>query len=121
VEAEQTPASGVDAMTFVSLHDAKSPAQELIESGELGSETTPQNIAALRGAGYSELPVSKGDLVLIHGLVDHLSLANNSTDSRHTFQLHLVDTVESAWRSSNWQQYPADVPFPRMHPDTFSS
>ena len=32
-----------------------------------------------------------GDLVLIHGAVDHLSLANTSGRSRHTFQLHLVE------------------------------
>jgi phytanoyl-CoA hydroxylase len=63
-------------------------------------------MAALRAAGYTELPVKKGDLVLIHGKVDHLSLMNNSPISRHTFQLHLVESSPaSQWRPTNWQQY----------------
>ena len=74
--------AGIDAMTFVPLDDGTSPAQEMINSGALGRETSPENIAALRGAGYTELPVKAGDLVLIHGKADHLSLANNSTVSR---------------------------------------
>jgi hypothetical protein len=37
----------------------------------------------------------QGDLVVIDGAVDHLSLANTSTTSRHTFQLHLI---EGKWR-----------------------
>lgn len=82
---------------------------------QLGSASTPENFAALRAAGYTELPVRKGDCVLIHGQVDHLSLTNNSELSRHTFQLHLVEgTAESQWRQTNWQQYPADVSFPRI-------
>jgi phytanoyl-CoA hydroxylase len=46
--------------------------------------------AAVRAAGFVPLPVKKGDLVAIHGQVDHLSLSNVSPKSRHTYQLHLV-------------------------------
>lgn len=49
-------------------------------------------VAGVEAAGFQPLPVKKGDLVLIHGQVDHLSLPNVSGKSRHTFQLHLVRT-----------------------------
>ena len=42
-------------------------------------------------AGFVPLECGKGDLVLIHGAVDHLSLPNTSGVSRHTFQLHMVE------------------------------
>ena len=114
--------AGIDAMTFVPLDDGSSPAQELIESGALGSETSDENIATLREAGYTELPAKKGDLVLVHGKVDHLSLMNNSPISRHCFQLHLVEGgPQSQWRPTNWQQYDKHGPdFPRLHEGVFS-
>ena len=58
--------------------------------------------------GFVALPVRAGDLVLIHGQVDHLSLPNTSGKSRHTFQLHLVEGEAEGvrWSKSNWLQYP---------------
>jgi ectoine hydroxylase-related dioxygenase (phytanoyl-CoA dioxygenase family) len=35
--------------------------------------------------------MSAGDLFVIHGSLDHLSLPNTSPTSRHTFQLHLIE------------------------------
>jgi phytanoyl-CoA hydroxylase len=107
--------AGMDAMAFAELDaTSRSPAAELAASGELGSESSVRNVAALRAAGYTELPCRKGDVLLVHGLVDHLSLMNNSAASRHTFQLHLVeDSEDSRWRPSNWQQYD---PFPQIAP-----
>lgn len=76
-----------DMMTFRTLveghehgvtWDGKMPAGDDVE-------------AAVRDAGFEPLPCDAGDLVLIHGAVDHLSLANTSDRSRHTFQLHLVE------------------------------
>lgn len=49
--------------------------------------------AAVRSVGFEPLPVKQGDVVLIHGAVDHLSLPNTSIASRHTFQLHLVRSI----------------------------
>eukprot|EP00283_Hemiselmis_rufescens_P021427 CAMPEP_0173455736 /NCGR_PEP_ID=MMETSP1357-20121228/54791_1 /TAXON_ID=77926 /ORGANISM="Hemiselmis rufescens, Strain PCC563" /LENGTH=281 /DNA_ID=CAMNT_0014422895 /DNA_START=6 /DNA_END=848 /DNA_ORIENTATION=+ len=37
------------------------------------------------------LPVKQGDLVMIHGAVQHMSKENTSSKSRHTFQVHLVE------------------------------
>ena len=47
--------------------------------------------AALRAEGFVPLPVKAGDLVCFPGTLDHLSLANETAHSRHTFQLHLVE------------------------------
>ena len=65
-------------------------------------------------AGFEPYPVAAGDLVLIHGAVDHLSLANTSGHSRHTFQLHLVEGPAAGvtWADSNWLQLPG--PFPEL-------
>ena len=57
--------------------EGKMPAGDDVEQG-------------VRAAGFVPLPVRMGDLVAIHGQVDHLSLSNTSPKSRHTFQLHLV-------------------------------
>ena len=123
--ADNRSTAGIDAMHFVPLNDTQSPAEALIVAGKLKHDpdcvVAPQQScdpkAELRRAGYTPLPVKKGDLVLVHGQVDHLSLANLSPRSRHTFQLHLVeDSAQSTWRSTNWQQY---EPFPRLHEGTF--
>ena len=60
------------------------------------------------------LPVKVGDLVLIHGQLDHLSLPNRSDKSRHTFQLHLVEGAAAGveWSPKNWLQYPDGKAFP---------
>ena len=69
---------------------------------------TPQSL------GFVPLPVRAGDLVLIHGQVDHLSLPNSSGKSRHTFQLHMVEgaAAGATWHPRNWLQYAGGKPFP---------
>eukprot|EP01064_Diplonema_japonicum_P038778 TRINITY_DN950_c2_g1_i2.p1 TRINITY_DN950_c2_g1~~TRINITY_DN950_c2_g1_i2.p1 ORF type:complete len:345 (+),score=50.82 TRINITY_DN950_c2_g1_i2:98-1036(+) len=66
--------------------------------------------------GYKPCPVSAGDLVLIHGEVDHLSLPNHSSSSRHTYQLHLVEGPKAGctWSPTNWLQYKDGRPFPSL-------
>ena len=73
-------------------------------------------IEAVRQAGFVPLEVKAGDLVLIHGQVDHLSLDNSSGQSRHTFQLHVVDGPSSGvtWHPRNWLQYPPGQAFPSL-------
>ena len=70
----------------------------------------------VRKAGFVPLSCKKGDLVLIHGSVDHLSLANISLKSRHTFQLHLIDGPKAGikWSEANWLQYPDGEDFPSL-------
>ena len=64
--------------------------------------------------GFVPLPVETGDLVVIHGQLDHMSMPNTSATSRHSFQLHLVEGEAEGvrWDPTNWLQYPAGKPYP---------
>ena len=66
-----------------------------------------------QSAGFAAVPIKKGDLFLIHGQVDHLSLPNTSAKGRQTFQLHLVEGPEAGitWSPENWLQLPAGESF----------
>jgi phytanoyl-CoA hydroxylase len=55
------------------------------------------------------LEVSKGSLILLHGLLPHKSLANRSPRSRHAYTLHLID-ANSSYAADNWLQRPAVMP-----------
>lgn len=105
--------AGVDAMTFVNLDSGgASPVDVAAADGTIaaGGAPTAETARALRAMGYAPLPVKAGDLVVVHGITDHLSLSNTGTQSRHTFQLHLIeDGADSRWRRSNWQQYDAAI------------
>jgi phytanoyl-CoA hydroxylase len=67
-----------------------------------------------QSAGFIPAPMKAGDLFVIHGLVDHLSLPNTSEKGRQTYQLHLVEGPEEGvqWSKDNWLQYPAGLTFP---------
>jgi len=56
--------------------------------------------------------------LVIHGQVDHLSLANKSEKPRHTFQLHLVEGPKAGihWSKHNWNQYPEGEEFRELVP-----
>lgn len=54
-------------------------------------------------AGLVPLEVKKGDVIVLHGLVPHMSYANRSPASRHAYTLHIV-SGRSAYPSSNWLQ-----------------
>lgn len=74
---------------------------------------------SLRKAGFVPYPCKAGDLVLIHGQVDHASLDNTSKEPRHTFQLHLVEGPKQGitWSPQNWLQNPVGKPFPSLRKD----
>jgi phytanoyl-CoA hydroxylase len=55
------------------------------------------------------LAVKKGSLILLHGLLPHLSFANTSAKSRHAYTLHIIDG-NSHYAPENWLQRPADMP-----------
>jgi len=70
----------------------------------------------LYDVGFKPVECAAGDLVVIHGQVDHLSLPNTSEKERHTFQLHLVEgpTQGITWSPLNWLQYPDGKTFPGL-------
>lgn len=55
------------------------------------------------------LAVPQGTLILLHGLLPHLSYANRSPKSRHAYTLHLIDGA-CAYPAENWLQRSPDLP-----------
>mmetsp|Transcript_25838 Transcript_25838/g.80501 ORF Transcript_25838/g.80501 Transcript_25838/m.80501 type:complete len:332 (+) Transcript_25838:226-1221(+) len=66
-----------------------------------GNDMTATQAAA---RGYIPAPARAGDLVVIAGTLDHLSLPNLSPSPRHTFQLHVVESDGVRWHPANWLQ-----------------
>lgn len=60
---------------------------------------------------FVPVPVPKGSLVLIHGLVVHQSDRNKSDKSRHAYTFHVVDLVRGSYAEDNWLQPTDDAPF----------
>jgi phytanoyl-CoA hydroxylase len=48
-------------------------------------------------------------LILLHGLLPHLSGANHSPQSRHAYALHIIDGT-SEYSKNNWLQRNAAMP-----------
>ena len=55
------------------------------------------------------LEVSKGSLILLHGLLPHCSFENRSKRSRHAYTLHLIGG-EAKYPSDNWLQRSTSMP-----------
>ncbi|HEX8148111.1 MAG TPA: phytanoyl-CoA dioxygenase family protein [Pyrinomonadaceae bacterium] len=60
--------------------------------------------------GLVPLEVKKGALVLLHGLLPHLSRANRSPRSRHAYTLHVVEEA-ARYPEDNWLRRGGDMPF----------
>ena len=56
------------------------------------------------------LEVSKGSLILLHGLLPHCSFENRSPRSRHAYTLHLIG-ANADYPAENWLQRPENMPF----------
>jgi len=59
-------------------------------------------------------PVSKGDLVLIHGQVYHKSERNTSTKPRHAYTFHVIEMQGSTYSKENWLQPAEGKELPRL-------
>jgi phytanoyl-CoA hydroxylase len=59
--------------------------------------------------GLVPLEVRKGALVVLHGLLPHLSRVNTSDRSRHAYTLHLIE-AGAHYPSDNWLRRGADLP-----------
>jgi phytanoyl-CoA hydroxylase len=55
------------------------------------------------------LEVSRGTLILLHGLLPHKSLENRSAQSRHAYTLHVI-SGKSSYPADNWLQRSASLP-----------
>jgi phytanoyl-CoA hydroxylase len=55
------------------------------------------------------LEVEKGTVIILNGLLPHLSRENRSARSRHAYTLHVID-ASSEYPASNWLQRSAELP-----------
>ena len=55
------------------------------------------------------LEVSKGSLILLHGLLPHRSFENRSSRSRHAYTLHLI-SAGAKYPADNWLQRSSAMP-----------
>ena len=55
------------------------------------------------------LEVHQGALIILHGLLPHLSYANRSAKSRHAYTLHVIDGA-CEYSSDNWLRRAPNVP-----------
>jgi phytanoyl-CoA hydroxylase len=58
------------------------------------------------------LEVEKGTLIVLHGLLPHLSRENRSLRSRHAYTLHVID-ASADYSKDNWLQRSPDMPLLR--------
>ena len=70
-------------------------------------DNTPWNREAL-----VPVEVPQGALVVLHGLLPHLSYPNRSERSRHAYTLHVIDGV-THYPADNWLQRNVSSPFQR--------
>jgi phytanoyl-CoA hydroxylase len=59
--------------------------------------------------GLVPLEVKKGALVLLHGLLPHLSRANRSPRSRHAYTLHVIE-ADARYPEDNWLRRGEEMP-----------
>lgn len=55
------------------------------------------------------LEVRAGTLVILHGMLPHMSYANRSPKSRHAYTLHLIDGA-ATYPADNWLRRGAEMP-----------
>ena len=60
-------------------------------------------------AKLQPLEVKQGTLIILHGLLPHLSRENRSSKSRHAYTLHVID-ASSDYPANNWLQRSAEMP-----------
>jgi phytanoyl-CoA hydroxylase len=63
----------------------------------------------ISGDGAVPLEARAGTLVVLNGLVPHLSGANRSDKSRHAYSLHVID-AGAEYPANNWLQRPTEFP-----------
>jgi phytanoyl-CoA hydroxylase len=56
------------------------------------------------------LEVSRGSLIILHGLLPHMSKENLSSQSRHAYTLHLMSGL-STFAADNWLRRAPNMPF----------
>ena len=56
------------------------------------------------------LPVSRGSVIALHGLLPHMSYENTSSHGRHAYTLHVM-SANDEFATDNWLKRPKEMPF----------
>lgn len=64
---------------------------------------------------FTPVPVKKGSLVLIHGLVIHQSELNRSNKSRFAYTFHIMESDNVRYSPENWLQLPEGEQFAELY------
>jgi phytanoyl-CoA hydroxylase len=78
-------------------------------NGEAGLVTEVLNEAPFLEDHRIALEVPLGTLVILNGLLPHLSAANNSKKSRHAYALHVIDGSAN-YPPDNWLRRDPSIP-----------
>merc|ERR1711953_617071 len=79
------------------------------------------NASTAPDSAFTPIEVASGDLLVMHGSLEHLSASNISPGrSRESLQVHIVDTG-ARWPPDNWLQYPPGMEFMRIPVDLESA
>lgn len=95
------PPPNLDSNHF---HKSLVDASRRVQDADVPWEGTDMTEEQVKDRGYVPVPVKAGTLVAFAGTLDHLSLPNLSADQRHTFQLHVIESENVQWHTSNWLQ-----------------
>jgi len=114
VDGEQRPAISGSVRAVLSPRDGAT----VVELGWADEKDVDVAVAAARRA-FDEGPwpedqlmpieVSKGTVILLHGLLPHRSFENRSTKSRHAYTLHLIH-ADAKYPDDNWLQRSTTTP-----------
>jgi phytanoyl-CoA hydroxylase len=84
-----------------------------IDFGDATSDTSGTRFDVygpeIGGEGAVPLEAKAGTLVMLNGLVPHLSGPNRSPKSRHAFSLHVID-ADASYPMNNWLQRRPEFP-----------
>jgi len=81
-----------------------------------GTEFSPAEPEAWDRAGALPLEVPAGACVLLDAAVLHWSEANASTESRHAYSWHVIETGKGVvYDADNWLQREDGGPFSRLY------
>jgi phytanoyl-CoA hydroxylase len=84
----------------------KTPTDYFLKLDKTGTKTyyEPANAPQYDISNAVPLEVEKGSVVLLHGDFVHFSHPNTSSQQRHAYTLHLVESRNHTWEADNWLQ-----------------
>jgi phytanoyl-CoA hydroxylase len=90
-------------------------AKDAINDDDDDQDTAARtNVHTFDVAQGTPILTKKGDLVLLHHAFVHYSHANVSGNSRHAYSMHVIESKDTVYPTTNWLQYPRGTSFPHV-------